>query len=244
MLRELKKKLARKPEPTELKSGDAHYRAYVGPPEYYDQIAALQCSLLFTAGIRENHNLLDLGCGSLRGGRLLIPYLQPGHYYGIEPNRWLVEEGIREELGQSVIRLKRPRFRYVDDFSAAGFGVEFDYVLAQSVFSHTHPDLMMKAFRGIGDSLALNGVMLATFIEGEPGERGAGWEYPGVVPYRFEEVAKMAEEAGLGARRIHWPHPFQRWFIAALPSGVEHANYLSERIRPPLDRDQKPAQSS
>ena len=58
-----------------LKPGDAHYRAYVGPPEDYDLIAAMTFNLLTTLGLRQHHSLLDVGCGSLRIGRLLIPYL-------------------------------------------------------------------------------------------------------------------------------------------------------------------------
>ncbi len=108
-----------------LKSGDSHHRAYVGPPKDYDLIAALTVGLLFAAGLRETHKLLDMGCGSLRAGRLLIPYLRPGNYFGIEPNRWLVEEGIEKELGRDLIELKRPSFRYVSDFSTDGFGVRF-----------------------------------------------------------------------------------------------------------------------
>lgn len=223
--------------PADLKPGDSHYRAYVGPPEDYDRLASLQFSLLTAAGLRENHNLLDVGCGSLRAGRLLIPYLQSGHYHGIEPNRWLVKDGIDKELGRSIVRLKRPQFRYVDDFSAAGFETKFHYVMAQSVFSHTYPDLMAKAMRGIKEALSTSGVLLATFVEGDPGERGSGWLYPQNVPYRWEEVSEIASESGLGAKRVRWPHPRQRWFIAALPQGMDRATDLSDRIRPPFIRD-------
>src|SRR5437879_12824633 len=85
-----------------LKPGDAHYRAYVGPPEDYDLIAAMTFNLLTTLGLRQHHSLLDVGCGSLRIGRLLIPYLNRGKYFGVEPAEWLVAEGIKQELGETV----------------------------------------------------------------------------------------------------------------------------------------------
>ncbi len=66
-----------------LKPGDPHYRAYVGPPLEYDLVGASQFRLLTTLGLRAGHRCLDLGCGSLRAGRLLIPYLDPGNYFGI-----------------------------------------------------------------------------------------------------------------------------------------------------------------
>ena len=90
-----------------LKPGDPHYRAYVGPPQDYDLIAAMTFNLLTTLGLRQHHSLLDVGCGSLRIGRLLIPYLNRGKYFGIEPAEWLVAEGIRQELG------KRPQRSFV-----------------------------------------------------------------------------------------------------------------------------------
>src|SRR5512143_3978771 len=90
-----------------LKPGDPQYRAYVGPPEDYDLIAAMTFNLLTSLGLRQHHSVLDVGCGSLRIGRLLIPYLNAGRYTGIEPERWLVEEGIRRETGRDQVWLKR-----------------------------------------------------------------------------------------------------------------------------------------
>src|SRR5712672_377231 len=97
-----------------LKPGDAHYRAYVGPPEDYDLVAAMTFNLLTTLGLRQNHSLLDVGCGSLRVGRLFIPYLNKEKYFGIEPNEWLVQAGIRNEIGKTLLQIKRPKFFYSD----------------------------------------------------------------------------------------------------------------------------------
>src|SRR5438128_10037359 len=91
-----------------LKPGDAHYRAYVGPPEDYDLIAAMTFNLLTTLGLRQHHSLLDVGCGSLRIGRLLIPCLNRGKYLGVEPCVWLVDQGIKRELGEALSEIKRP----------------------------------------------------------------------------------------------------------------------------------------
>jgi SAM-dependent methyltransferase len=216
-----------------LKSGDPHYRAYVGPPKDYDLISALTVGLLFAAGLRETHKLLDVGCGSLRAGRLFIPYLRPGNYFGIEPNRWLVEAGIEQELGRELIELKRPSFSYVSNFSAESFGVQFDYVVAQSIFSHTYPDLAAMGLSGIARALAPSGLLLATFAQGKPSKRGSGWLYPGMVYYRWEEVRRMTTEAGLVARRIRWFHPKQSWFVAGLPSAREKVIALARSVRPP-----------
>src|SRR5580765_1750864 len=116
-----------------LKPGHPQYRAYVGPPEDYDLIAAMAFNLLTTLGLRQHHSLLDIGCGSLRIGRLLIPYLNRRKYFGVEPNEWLVDEGIRRELGETLVQIKRPAFFFSespDTISQAK--ISFDFALALS----------------------------------------------------------------------------------------------------------------
>src|SRR5438045_9579914 len=90
-----------------LKPGDAHYRAYVGPPEDYDLIAAVTFNLLTTLGLRQHNSVLDIGCGSLRIGRLLISYLNRGKYFGVEPYECLVVVGIKWELVGPLLEIKR-----------------------------------------------------------------------------------------------------------------------------------------
>lgn len=198
-----------------LTAGSKHYRAYVGPPEHYDLIAGLQFTLLFKAGLRETHKLLDLGCGSLRGGRLFIPYLRPGHYFGVEPNEWLVREGIARELGTDMVRLKRPTFSTIADFDLAQLGERFDFVLAQSIFSHTFGDLAQRGLSGVRDCLAEGGVLLATFFEREHTAEGSGWQYPSNVPYTWDAFSAVAAQAGIAVHRLEWPHPRQTWFAGA-----------------------------
>ena len=75
-----------------------NYKSYVGPEENYDLMAGLMFVRMFQVGLRSYHTLLDVGCGSLRGGKLFIPYLDVGNYYGIEPLKELVIEGIKNEI--------------------------------------------------------------------------------------------------------------------------------------------------
>ena len=44
--------------------GSHHYRAFVGPPQKYDLVAANQFNLLTSLGLREYHYFLDIGCGN------------------------------------------------------------------------------------------------------------------------------------------------------------------------------------
>ena len=201
-----------------LKPGDAHYRAYVGPPEDYDLIAAMTFNLLTTLGLRQSHSLLDVGCGSLRIGRLLIPYLNRGKYFGVEPNEWLVEEGIERELGETLVQIKRPTFFFSDSPDAvARAKVSFDFVLAQSIFSHCGLDLIKSWLSAVSRSLASDGALVATFLPGEEDSRRTGWIYPECVNYRPATLKRAAAEANLRFEILDWKHPRQTWALFAAP---------------------------
>lgn len=206
-------------EARELAPGSEHYSAYVGPARQWDFMGATQFRLLTALGLRERHRLLDLGCGGLRAGRLLIPYLDRGHYCGIEPNTWLVEDAIAAEIGQETIERKAPRFSDSASFEAGSFGEAFDFIVAQSVFSHAGPDLLAQALPKLRAALAPGGLMLLTFLRSDllptfMVER-RGWTYPGCTAYRPETLAAQFAGAGLCGRCLPWYHPRQTWYAVA-----------------------------
>ena len=99
-----------------LKPGDKNYKAYVGLPDRYDFMGATQFRLLTSLGLRAHHKLLDFGCGSLRAGKLFIPYLDAANYHGQDPNEWLIRDGIENELGADIKKVKKPHFSNLDSF--------------------------------------------------------------------------------------------------------------------------------
>ncbi|HRE43774.1 MAG TPA: methyltransferase domain-containing protein [Terricaulis sp.] len=215
-----------------------HYAAYVGPPAEYDFMGATQFRLACALGLRETHRVLDFGCGSLRAGRLLMMYLMKGNYYGIEPNAWLVEQAIEHELGgQGILAVKQPSFDHNADFKSDVFGVDFNFIIAQSIFSHAGPELIGRALSNFKASLRPGGLILATFV---PNTRqaefdGEGWVYPGCVTYSRETIARFAKNAGLESMALPWFHPRQDWHIFAadaadLPTQDEANQHLSGRV--------------
>ena len=199
-----------------LKPGDPHYRAYVGPPEDYDLIAAMTFSLLTTLGLRQHHSLLDVGCGSLRIGRVLIPYLNRGKYFGVEPNQWLVEEGINREIGKSLVEIKCPTFFFSNSpDTIAQANVAFNFAVAQSIFSHCGLDLIQGWLSAISRSLTEDGVLVATFLIGEEDSAQAGWIYPDCVNYRPATLERAAADANLRFEILDWKHPRQTWALFA-----------------------------
>jgi SAM-dependent methyltransferase len=203
-----------------MRPGDLHYRAYVGPPAQYDFMGITQIALLCAAGLREHHKLLDVGCGSLRAARMLIPYLAPGHYCGIEPNDWLVREGIVENIGDELVRMKRPRFSYNSNFDCTVFGETFDFVVAQSILSHTEVGLARRCIANVAKAIAPEGLFLATFVLPRPQSRnvdppGEAWVYPGLVDISEETIAELFRSAAFWSLKLPWFHPRQVWFAAS-----------------------------
>lgn len=203
----------------QLKPGDHHYMAYVGPPGQYDFMGATQFRLLATLGLRARHRVLDFGCGSLRAGRLLIAYLDPGNYCGVDPNQWLVRDAVREQLGEDMVRIKRPCFRHNDDFRVDKADGPFDFILAQSIFSHAGADLVSAALDSFRTALTDGGIIACTFVEARDDFQGTGWVYPACVAYRAATVRRLAADAGLFAARIPWFHPRQAWYLMARRKG-------------------------
>lgn len=197
----------------DLPIGSRHYRAFVGPGETYDAMSAIQFNLLTFLGLREGHFLLDIGCGSLRGGRLFIPYLLPGRYFGIEPEQWLVEEGIRNELGSGLIDLKRPMFRHESDFALTSFNQSFDFILAQSIFSHASQAQIRICLAEASKVMTPKSIFAATYVKGDENYEGEEWVYPGCVTYTEEHLEQLAQEQGLLVRPIDWPQPAQQSWV-------------------------------
>jgi len=201
-----------------LKPGDPHYRAYVGPPEDFDLVAAMTFNLLTTLGLRQQHSLLDVGCGSLRIGRLLIPYLNKGKYFGIEPNEWLVREGIQRETGETLIRIKEPKFLFSDSPKILSQAeVAFDFAVAQSIFSHCGLELIAQWLSGISQSLSESGALIATFLVGNEDSQESGWIYPECVKFRPSTLKNLAAQANLRFEMLNWKHPRQQWALFAKP---------------------------
>ncbi len=198
---------------------ESSFRSFVGPEEKYDLFSAVQFNLLTNLGLREYHSLLDIGCGSLRAGRLFIPYLLRGRYFGIEPQEWLVKEGISKQLGQDMIDLKRPSFVFDDNFSLTRFEQKFDFLLAHSIFSHATQAQVRRCMEEAAKVMDDTSLFAATFVEGEKDYTGDKWTI--WVEYTFDFIKRTALEQGLSVRRLDWPSPdLQQWILITKPGNM------------------------
>jgi len=188
------------------------HRAAVGPADKYDVLGFMQLNILVREGLREQHRVLDIGCGSLRGGRFLLLYLAPGCYYGLEKDETLVQAGITQEVSAGLITLKRPTFKYVADFDLRFGGIKFDYILAQSILSHASQTQVRKIMTEVAQVLAPRGRFLFTYFQGPVDYSGAGWAQAPDAHYTERWMAAAANAAGLTYEHLYYKHPSnQTW---------------------------------
>tara|TARA_S200000501_G_C20527911_1_gene614255 strand:- start:42 stop:476 length:435 start_codon:yes stop_codon:yes gene_type:complete len=130
----LSRKLTNSKEPLERIKIRGH-RSFVGggTSEAWYGHGMFMYHFLIKNGLKSSDKFLDIGCGSLRIGQYIIPFLETGNYFGLEPEKVLIEKGLKNELNFNIDQLKKPSFtsNYAFDFS---FCQEYDVALAQSVF--------------------------------------------------------------------------------------------------------------
>ena len=201
-----------------IKSG--RYRDYVGKSGIYDMKGAWQFMLMCLLGLRDHHLLLEIGCGSLRAGRLFIPYLKPCRYYGLEPEAKIVDISLSAELGDDILGVKLPNFAYNSNFDLSKFrNVQFDFILAHSLIMHLPMSDVAKMLGSAADRLAPTGLLVASYVEGNVRSGKQRITYPHTAWYPRAKIKKAVNDAGLlyAPLLINERHPKVRWFVAFHP---------------------------
>jgi hypothetical protein len=192
-------------------------RGYVGG--MWDEIGRLQFDYLVAQGLRPEHVLLDIACGSLRAGVHFIPYLNAGNYLGVEKEAALVERGLEHELPPEVRDARTPELLVNSEFEFERLSKRPDFAMAQSLFTHLPPDpieLCLSRLRGVA-SPGLR--FYATFFEvrrpvtnlGRPHDHWAWF-------YTKREMRQMGARTGWDATYIgDWNHPREQMMMLYTP---------------------------
>lgn len=191
------------------------HRDFIGG--LWDELGQLQFDYLLDQGLQQTHQLLDVGCGALRGGLHFVRYLEPGHYCGIDVNASLIQAG-EIELARAGIEDNDARLLADADFNVAEFGRNFDYAVAVSVFTHLSANHIQLALSRVAGVLNPGAAFYATFFEAPYDAHIDPITHPsgGTItrferdPYHqsFEELAVLARRAGLEPELIgDFGHP-------------------------------------
>jgi hypothetical protein len=131
----------------------------------WEELGRLQVDFLVGAGLEPSSRLLDIGCGPLRGGVHFIRYLEAERYFGIDVNESLLDAGYDLELpAQLRSKLPRANLRATDRFEC-DFGVEFDFALAHSLFTHLALNDIRLCLYRVAAQMKVGGRLFATFFE-------------------------------------------------------------------------------
>lgn len=182
------------------------HREYVGGD--WERLGRLQLDFMVAEGLRPQHTLVDVACGSLRAGRHFIRYLDRGGYLGIEKHADLVEAGLRYEVPWVTRRRKRPEFVVSDAFEFMGFSKPADFGIAQSLFTHLTPETIALCLSRLAVwSPACP--LYATFFEvDEPVDNPVSPHDHAKFRYTRAEMRQLAATAGVRFSYIgEWGHP-------------------------------------
>ncbi len=115
--------------------------------DHWMKIGKFQFDYLVGHGLKPHHRFLDIGCGNLRLGCMLIPYLNPNYYVGIDISPAIISAAlatIDEFKLQSycayIYLLRETSYRFLPES-------HFDHVHAHSVFSHLPLSEIEKVLR-------------------------------------------------------------------------------------------------
>ena len=187
----------------------------------WEQLGKLQFEYLVHHGLKPHHFLLDIGCGSLRGGIHFIKYLEKGHYFGVDKDIELLEGG-RTEIVENNLQDKEPVLKLDENFDFTSLNQKFEYALAQSVFTHLPLDIIKKCIQSIDKVLIKEGKFYATFFENNQSEDSDNpiiiesvdgltiKTYPNQDPYHYKfcEFQRLVKNTVFSVEYIgDWDHP-------------------------------------
>ena len=99
-----------------LKAGRAH--PAIGPTAKAARGENEMIQVLLQHGLQPRHTFVDYGCGSLRLGRPIVAYLEPGRFWGLDLAQEFLDEGVRH-IGPALDEQKRPTLKVIDDAGLA-----------------------------------------------------------------------------------------------------------------------------
>lgn len=166
----------------------------VGPARLWEMKREFQIKFLKQVGLKPEHRLLDIGCGTLRGGIPIIEYLENGRYSGIEYREEVLDEG-RKELRESGLAHKQPSLIAAKDISELNLGKKFDYIWAFSVLIHMKDNILYDTLKVIRQHLADTGYFYANVNIGD--HPGGEWQGFPVVWRKLNFYEDACSNAGL-----------------------------------------------
>lgn len=167
------------------------YKAAVGADDAnWETHGDLQRDFLTKMGLQPKHMLLEIGCGTGRLARKIVPYLDNRNYYGLDisPSALIAARNLSVTEGWSV---KYPTF-WQGDIPHDGDYV-FDYAWAFSVFIHLPHPVMVGVMKRVAEYMHANARFYFSYVPEPIAMRS------GVKQFRhtLEDYGRACDAAGL-----------------------------------------------
>ncbi len=158
-----------------------------------------QIDFLRRHGLQPADVLVDVGCGTLRGGIPIIDYLEPRHYVGIDVRAEAIEAA-RAELREHGLEAKEPALIVAPSLAALELGRTADVIWAFSLFMHLDDARLDECLDFVRRHLGDQGVFYANVITA-PMAPERWREFP-VLSRPLERYAALAAQHGLALRDL------------------------------------------
>jgi len=214
----------------------------------WDLMGNLQFDLLMSQGLKPSDKFLDVGCGPLRAGVKIIPYLDAGNYVGFEANRDLLTLA-EEEIHANGLEEKMPRLYHSGVFEFEAAGEMFDVILAQSLFPHLDLNKVIYCCVKAAQVLKPEGSFFFTFFNNPQGianleaiEQKEGIvTFPVLDPYHIPEafLSFVARKLNFDFEIVPYDHPHGQVMGKMYRWGSEEDHGPLDDV--PIREDKKPA---
>lgn len=156
-----------------------------------------QYNYLMEKGVRPGYKFLDLGCGPLRLGVKLIPYLSQGFYYGVDINADTLDRG-EQVLSEYGVNANNYKLIQTDCFDLSGVPDGVDFAFSNSLFTHLRLNSIVTCLSRVRQKLSCNGIYCSTIFvhEGDahftepwlrPAPNGIGNNGKGQIVTNFDQ---------------------------------------------------------
>jgi hypothetical protein len=168
-------------------------------------------AFLRSHGLRPEHTLLEVGCGSLSAASRLLPYMRPSFYWGYEKSIDLYIAGAQIELPRLGLRAELGHFMVNDDFDFSEAPHDFQFGIASSLFRRLSLNSVARCIAAVVKRLTPDGRFYATWVDNPDPQRFGKIEgangvttYSDREPfhYSFDIIAGIVEAVGGRAERI------------------------------------------
>lgn len=174
--------------------GTGRRHATVGPAHQWKMKRRFQIGFLKKHGLSSQHRLIDIGCGTLRGGIPMIKLLDKGHYTGIEVREDVLELA-RDELRHAKLEYKEPNLIHCTGLSTLELEYQAEYIWAFAVLIFMDDDALNACLSFVSRHLAEGGVFYGNVNIGEA-EQSSRQGFP-IVKRPMKWYEQTAERFGL-----------------------------------------------